>query len=89
MIEELLNKINELFSRLTTPSRDPSDVVVVLVLLWLLSQSRTQFPQLPQYPITLPLLKKQYSTEELMNIIKQCEKSKEPIQCIKDMLYGG
>jgi len=89
MIEELLNKINEVFSRLTTQSRDLSDIVVILVLLWLLSQSRTQFPQPLQHPITLPPLKKQYSIEELMNIIKQCEKSKDALQCVKDMLYGG
>jgi hypothetical protein len=89
VIEELANKVDELITRFAPPLRDPSDIIVVLVLLWMLSQSRAPLQQLSQHPIALPPPKKQYNTEELMNIIKQCEKSKEPLQCVKDMLYGG
>jgi len=89
MIQDLVDKLDEFLQRLIPQSGDFSDIIVVLVLLWMLMQMRTPIQPPPQYPVTLPQPKRQYTIEELMNIIKQCEKSNNAIQCVKDMLYGG
>jgi len=88
-VQDLASKLDEFLRRLTPQSGDTSDIVVVLVLLWMLMQSRTPIQPPPQYPVVVPPPKRQLTVSEIEQIIKQCEKSKEPLQCIRDMLYGG
>jgi hypothetical protein len=88
-IKDLLNKIDEVINKMLSPARDISDIVVIFVLLMLLLQSRTSNYQIPQHPIMVPPPKRQFTVSEIEQIIKQCERSANPLECIKNMIYGG
>jgi len=92
LVENLTHELREIAERfIPKPASNAEDVVLIMILLWaLLSRNFAQ-----QYsPLVAPqnivrVQNRALTAEEVERIIKQCEKSKEPLQCIKNMLYFG
>jgi hypothetical protein len=100
IIDTVLDKMIELATRARVWS-DPVDFLVFLFIIAMLSGIQGAIQGAIQaYPATYPaqqvinqvlqpVLRKSLTVEQVLNIIKQCEKSKEPLECIKNTLLGG
>jgi len=92
LVEDLTYEFREIAERfIPKPSSNAEDLVLIMVLLWaLMSRNFAQ-----QYlPIVQPqnivrVQNRALTAEEVERIIKQCEKSQKPLECVKNMLYGG
>jgi hypothetical protein len=96
IIDTILDKMMEFTAKAKTWS-DPVDFLVFLFIIAMLSNLQNIIQAYPAtYPaqqvinqVLQPVLRKSLTVEQVLDIIKQCEKSKEPLECVKNMITGG
>jgi hypothetical protein len=88
IIDVVLDKVMELAARARV-WYEPVDLLIFLFLIAMLgyAQSTIQLQSTQQAPHVAQ--RKSLTVEQVINIVKQCEKSKEPFECIKNALLGG
>ena len=92
LVENLTHELREIAERfIPKPASNAEDVVLIMILLWaLLSRNfAQQYTPIVQPQSIVRLQNRALTVNEIEQIIKQCEKSQKPLECVKNMLYGG
>jgi integrase len=92
LVVDLTYELREIAERfIPKPASSAEDVVLIMVLLWaLLSRNfAQQYSPIVQPQSIVRVQNRALTTEDVERIIKQCEKSQKPLECVKNMLYGG
>jgi hypothetical protein len=92
VLDVVLDKVMELAARARV-WYEPVDFFIFLFLIAMLgytqSAMQSQVAQQTFYQALHGVQKKSLTVEQVLNIVKQCEKSREPFECIKNALLGG
>ena len=92
LVVDLTYELREIAERfIPKPSSSAEDMVLIMILLWaLLSRNfAQQYSPIVQPQSIVRVQNRALTAEDVERIIKQCEKSQKPLECVKNMLYGG
>ena len=92
LVEVLTHELREIAERfIPKPASNAEDVVLIMILLWALMSRNfaQQYSPIVQPQNIVRLQNRAITVNEIEQIIKQCEKSQKPLECVKNMLYFG